>query len=248
MPTTLIIGGSGKVARALTSLLISKNHTVHSLIRNPAQSASITALGAKPIVQSIESTSTADLIATIRSCSPDVIVWSAGAGGGDPARTRAVDHEAAVRSFDAAAAAGVKRYIMVSAIDTRDRAKTAPEWYNDEDKKASDGMWNAIPVYMEAKLAADRDLRTGNEKRGLEYTIVRPGKLSENKGTGKIKAGKIHFGGDVSREDVAAVIAACMEDKGTVELAFDLLGGDTPIAEAVGKIGKDRIDTFEGYY
>lgn len=248
MPTTLIVGGSGKVARALTTLLVSRNHTVHSIIRNASQSSSLEALGAKPIVQSIETSSVADLTKTYRSISPDVIVWSAGAGGGDPARTKAVDHDAAVRSMDAAAEAGVQRYIVVSAIDTRDRSKTAPEWYNEEDKKASDGMWKAIPVYMEAKLAADKELVTGNEKRGLRYTIVRPGKLTEEKGTGKVRAGKIQFGGDVTREDVAAVVAQCIEDDGTVGLAFDLLGGDMQIKEAIAQVGKDKADSFHGHY
>ena len=182
MPTTLILGGSGKVARQLTRILTTQTqppHTVHSVIRNPSQVADLQSLGAHPIVQSIEDSSASELAATIASVSPDCVVWSAGAGGGNPERTKSVDHEGALKSMDAVAAAGVKRYIIVSALDVRDRErKGTPEWYGEADRERSDKVWGAIGTYMRAKFEADRELRVGNGKRGLKYTIVRPGGLS----------------------------------------------------------------------
>lgn len=109
-------------------------------------------------------------------------------------------------------------------------------------------MWNAIGVYCEAKLAADRDLITQNEHRKLDYTIVRPGSLNTDEGSGKVAAGKVHLGKSISREDVAEVIVRCIKTPSTIGLAFDVVGGDTPIAQAVDKVGSEKVDTFEGHY
>ena len=182
MPSTLILGGSGQVARHLTRILTSQTspaHTVHSVIRNPSQSPDIESLGGKPIVQSIEDCSAGDLAATMSSLRPDAVVWAAGAGGGNPERTQSVDRYGAIKCMDAAGQAGVKRYVVVSAIDVRDReAKPTPDWYDETSKDRSDKVWGFIEPYMRAKLAADRELRAGNGGRNLDYTIVRPGGLS----------------------------------------------------------------------
>jgi nucleoside-diphosphate-sugar epimerase len=247
--TALIFGGSGKVARHLTKLLTSQSPpwTVYSLIRSSAQSSSLEALGAKPVVQSIEDSSVSDLVSTIKKYNPSVIIWSAGAGGGDPSRTDKVDREGAIKSMDAAAEAGVKRYIIVSAIDIRNRDKGIPDWYNEDDVKRSDGTWNAIGAYARAKLAADTELRNGNSKRGLEYTIVRPGALLDDPPAGKVDAGKVHLTKGISRADVAGAILETIKNKGTIGLAFDVVGGDTPVEEAIKKVADGKIDTFEGH-
>lgn len=248
-PTTLIFGGSGKVARHLTRLLVSQGSAVHSVIRNPSQLSEISDLGAQPIVQSIEEASVDDLAQTIKRCNPDVVVWSAGAGGGSPERTQTVDKEGAIKSFDATAQAGVKRYIIVSAIDVRDREnKPVPDWYNEDDRNRSDRVWGAIGVYMRAKFAADRDLVTNNAMRDLDYTIIRPGGLSQDPGKGTIAAGKVHLGAMISREDVAAAIVAAMSEPKTIGLAIDMVGGDVPIEEAVRKVAEQKLNSFEGYY
>ncbi|KAK5166718.1 uncharacterized protein LTR77_008262 [Saxophila tyrrhenica] len=247
-PTTLILGGSGKVARHLTRQLSSQGHTVYSLIRNPDQQSSIQSLGGTPIVQSLEDASTADLTSTIKSTSATTVVFSAGAGGGNPERTRKVDRDAAIRSMDVTAQAGVKRFIMVSAIDVRDREKPEPEWYDDADRDRSRKVWGAIGTYMESKLAADRSLVTENGRRGLDYTIVRPTGLSEEKGVGKVAAGKVHLSLVISREDVAAVVVECMKQEATIGMAIDCVGGETPIAEAVAEAAKNKLDAFEGRY
>ena len=249
MPTTLIFGGSGKVARHLTRQLVSQSHTVHSVIRNPAQASELQALGAQPIVQSIEESSVSQLASTIKQCNPETVVWSAGAGGGNPERTKSVDQEGAIKSFDASTEAGVKRYILVSAVDVRDRNKnTYPDWYDQESKKRSDRVWQAIGVYMEAKLQADKNLRAENGKRKLDYTIVRPGGLSNEAGTRKVAAGKVSLGNTISREDVAAVVVECMKEDGTIGMAFDIVGGNTPIQQAVKEVINEKVDTFEGQY
>lgn len=200
--TTLIFGGSGKVAKHLTRQLTSppNNHTVYSIIRKESQKSDIESLGGKPILQSIEDSSVSDMLATMTSTNPSAVVWAAGAGGqGGPERTVAVDRDGAIRAMDAAAQAGVKRFIMVSAVDIRDReGKPEPEWYDDDDRKRSEGMWGAIGRYCAAKLAADRELVVGNEGRGLEWTIVRPTSLGEGQGTGRVEAGKVS---GVSRGD-----------------------------------------------
>ncbi|KEQ93893.1 hypothetical protein AUEXF2481DRAFT_41618 [Aureobasidium subglaciale EXF-2481] len=249
MSTALIFGGSGKVARHLTTKLKASSYTVYSVIRKESQMPELEALGARPIVQSIEGSSVDELTSTISKHKPNVVIWSAGAGGGSPERTRAVDHEGAVKVFDATAAAGVKRFIIVSAIDIRDREnKPTPEWYNDDDLAVSNKMWNAIGVYCEAKLAADRDLVSKNHLRQLDYTILRPGSLNTEKGSGKVAAGKVHLGQSISREDVAELIVRVMETPSTIGLAFDVVGGETSIPTAVKQVSDEKIDTFEGHY
>ena len=213
--------------------------------------ASLSALGAQPIVQSIEESSVSDLASTIAQTEPDVVVWSAGAGGKDgPHRTDAVDRVGAIKVFDALAEAKFGgHFILVSAVDMRDREhKPVPDWYDSNDVRRSDGVWSAIGNYMRAKLAADIDLRTKNAQRNLKYTILRPGGLSEQPGTGRVAAGKVHLNAMIPREDVAATIFACIENPGTVGLAFDLVGGDVPITEAVNGVVERKEDTFEGFY
>lgn len=133
-------------------------------------------------------------------------------------------------------------------MDVRDRSKPAPGWYDSDDKARSDKMHDVIGAYMRAKFAADSNLVTENARRGLEYTIVRPGGLTTEKGVGKVAAGKVHSKTTVSREDVADVVVRCIEEKGTIGLAFDVVGGETPITEAVKKVADEKINTFEGFY
>lgn len=120
--------------------------------------------------------------------------------------------------------------------------------YNDDDNAVSKRMWGAIGVYCEAKLAADRDLVTQNSRRKLDYTIVRPGSLNTDKESGKVAAGKVHLGNSVSREDIAEVIVQCIKTPSTIGLAFDVVGGETPITQAIDEVGSQRVNTFEGHY
>jgi nucleoside-diphosphate-sugar epimerase len=101
---------------------------------------------------------------------------------------------------------------------------------------------------MEAKFDADRELCSGNERRGLEFTIVRPGRLTLEPAKGRVAAGRVSLGEGISREDVAAVVMECLVNPGTVGLAFDVVGGETPIREAIQAVAENKIDTFQGYY
>ncbi|KAF2160938.1 hypothetical protein M409DRAFT_28544 [Zasmidium cellare ATCC 36951] len=250
MANTLIFGGSGKVARHITRLLAAEGHNVYSIIRKPEQQDDVKSLGGKPILQSIEDSSVDDMVKTIKETKPSTIIWAAGAGGGSPDRTKAVDNEGAIRSMDATAKAGLtKRYIIISAVDVRDREnKPEPEWYNDGDRDRSNKVWNAIGPYMSAKLTADTSLVTQNSRRGLEYTIVRPGGLSQDPATGKVAAGKVHLNNMIPREDVAAFVVEVLKNDGTKGLAIDVVGGETPIRDAVAEVVRGKVDTFEGRY
>lgn len=151
--------------------------------------------------------------------------------------------------MDATAEAGVSRYIIVSALDVRDReGKEVPEWYNDGDKERSDRVWGAIGPYMKAKLDADTSLVTENARRKLHYTIVRPGQLTEDAGVGTVDAGKVHLGTPVAREDVARTVIEVIENDGTIGLAFDVVGGHVDIKRAVDGVVSGKEDTFEGYH
>jgi len=247
---TLIFGGSGKCAKHITKILAGQGHNVYSIIRNPNQKSDIEKLGGIPIVQSIEESSVDDMVESIRSSKASTVLWCAGAGGGSPERTKAVDNEGAIKSMDATSKAGVKRYIIISAVDVRKKEdkSTDPEWYNDEDRQRSDRVWTVIKPYMQAKFAADRNLVTENARRGLDYTIVRPGGLSEEPAQGKVAAGKVHLSNTISREDVASVVVECIKQTDTIGLVIDVVGGETPIAEAIAQAATERINTFEGRY
>jgi uncharacterized protein YbjT (DUF2867 family) len=211
----VIIGGHGKVALHLARILTNRGDEVTSVFRNPDHAADIHATGAHPVVADIEHLDTgalADLVA-----GHDAVVFSAGAGGGDPARTYAVDRDAAIRVIDAAGQAGVKRFVMVSYFGA------GPDHGVAED--------NSFFPYAEAKAAADAHLRATD----LDWTVLGPGQLTLEPSTGRIEVGAGK--GQVSREDVALVAAAVLHDPSTVHRTIDFNNGDLPIAEALANSG-----------
>jgi len=213
MSRILIIGGHGKIALLLAPLLVARGDDVTSVIRNPDHAADVSATGATPVVADIEGLDVAELTALVEG--QDAIVWSAGAGGGSPARTYAVDRDAAIRSMDAAAAAGVDRYVMVSYFGAR----------------ADHGVpaGNSFFAYAEAKAAADDHLRAS----GLSWTVLGPSSLTLDEPTGRID---VNASGSesVSRADVAAVVAAVLDADATIGRSIRFNNGDVPIAEAIG--------------
>jgi nucleoside-diphosphate-sugar epimerase len=230
----VLVGGHGKVSLHITRLATGPPHNfqIDSIHRSPSHDEDIRAAGGNPIHLDIEKSSVADFTNAFKGS--DGIIWSAGAGGkGGKERTWAVDYEGCVKAYDAAISAGVRRFILVSAIDVRNREKPPPEWYSKQDLEVSDRMWNAIPEYMKAKLAAEEDLYKRAGK--LDWTVVKPSGLTDEEGTGKVALGKAPLG-KIAREDVAKVVVACMAEKGTVGKALDLSGGDTPIDEAVRNV------------
>lgn len=208
----LIIGGHGKVALLLEPLLTRRGDTVTAVIRNPEHAPDVVATGAAPLVADVETMDTAQLVELMRS--HDVVVWSAGAGGGNPARTYAVDRDAAIRSIDAAATAGARRYVMVSYFGAKPDHGVPPD--------------HSFFAYAESKAAADDHLRAS----GLDWTILGPSGLTLDEPTGRIDA-DAETAGTVPRADVAAVIAATIADDSTIGRTIRFNSGDDEIAAAV---------------
>lgn len=215
MAKILIIGGHGKVALRLAPLLVERGDEVTSAFRKEEQTEDVAATGARPVVADVETMSTDEMAELMRG--HDAVVWSAGAGGGNPARTYAVDRDAAIRSMEAAKSAGVDRYVMVSYLNSK------PDHGVPKD--------NRFFPYAESKAAADEHLRAS----GLAYTILGPGRLTQDDPTGKIDVVTDDAEGDnaVSRADVAAVIAAVLADDSTRGRTIRFRNGATPIAEAI---------------
>lgn len=211
----LIIGGHGKVALRTAPLLVEQGHQVTSVIRNPEHADAVSETGATPLVADVEQLNTDELAALMAN--HDVVVWSAGAGGGNPPRTYAVDRDAAIRSMDAAAQAGVSRYVMVSYFGARlDHGVEADSTF--------------FP-YAEAKSAADEYLRRSE----LQWTIVAPSGLTLDEPTGRIEVNQDGSlaSGTVTRADVAAVIAEVVAQNSTIGKMIEFNNGDTPITEAL---------------
>ena len=213
----LVAGAHGGIGQHLVRLLSTGGHRVRGLIRNPDQSAALEALGARPVVADLERE---DVTPPVKGC--DAIVFTAGAGpGSGAARKETMDYGGAVKLIDAARGAGVSRYVIVSAMGAGD-PDAAPE---------------SMRPYLVAKARADRAV----EESGLDYTIVRLGGLTDDPGTGLVDiAPSLGRRGQVSREDVAATIVACLEEPGTVGETFELLAGETPIGDALRSLSNDK--------
>jgi len=214
----VIIGGHGKVALLATPLLKAAGHEVSSWIRNPAHADEVATAGAVPSVVDVEQLDVSDLTELL--VGKDAVLWSAGAGGGDPARTDAVDRDAAIRSIDAAAAAGVGRYVMVSYFGAGPDHGVAPD--------------NSFYVYAEAKAAADTHLAATE----LAWTILGPSGLTDEPGTGMIEAGEDVTASTVSRADVAGVIAAVIDQPATAGSVINFNCGSTPISNVVAAFAR----------
>ncbi|MDG3011847.1 SDR family oxidoreductase [Rhodococcus sp. D2-41] len=214
MAKITIIGGHGKVALRLARLLSAVGHEVHSWVRNPDHGADVAAAGGTAVVADLETMSVEQMAELLRG--KDAVVWSAGAGGGDPKRTYAVDRDAAIRSMSAAEQAGVRRYVMVSYFYDR------PDHGVPED--------SSFYPYAEAKAAADGRLQAS----GLDWTILGPSALRDEPGGSRIETGAGVAKSSVSRDDVAAVAAYVLDHPETAGRVIDFNGGDAPIAEVLG--------------
>jgi uncharacterized protein YbjT (DUF2867 family) len=212
--TVAIAGGHGKIAMLLGGLLTGRGDTARGLIRKPEQEADLRAPGIVPVICDLEDEG--DVAAAV--CGADAVVFAAGAGpGSGDARKKTVDLGGAVKLIEAAKAEGISRYLIVSAMGA--------------DKAPDDGA-EGFGAYLQAKFEADQAVRAS----GLDYTIVRPGGLTDDPGTGLVAVAEKLDRGKVPRADVAAVFVACLDDPGTVGKSFDLLGGDTPVADALAAL------------
>ncbi|HEY3995050.1 MAG TPA: SDR family oxidoreductase, partial [Mycobacterium sp.] len=208
MARVIIIGGHGKVALLLAPILVERGDEVTSVFRNPDHSDDVAGTGAHPVVADIERLDTDALAGLLAG--HNAVVWSAGAGGGNPARTYAVDRDAAIRVIDAAAQAGVKRFVMVSYFGAGPNHGVPPD--------------DPFFPYAESKAAADAHLRASD----LDWTVLGPGWLTFEPATGRIEIDREMR--EVSRADVALVVAAALAEDATIRRTIDFNNGDVPIA------------------
>lgn len=213
-----IAGGHGQVALLLERRLAESGHEVVALIRNPAHEGDVRATGATPVVLDLEQSGVDELARAVADT--DAVVFAAGAGPGSGAvRKDTVDRAAAVLLADAAEAAGVPRYVMVSGMGVERADPT------------SDDVFQA---YLRAKAAADADLRA---RAGLVWTVVRPGRLTDDPPTGRVELGPDLPRGAIPRADVAEVLLAVLESPDADRRQFDVVSGNVPVRDAVAALG-----------
>ncbi len=205
----VVAGGHGQIALHLMRLLTERGDSARGLIRNPDHAPDLERVGAGAVICDLERET--DLRPFVEGA--DAVVFAAGAGpGSGPERKRTVDLGGAVKLMDA----GVSRYVMVSSIGADDPA-SAPE---------------SMRPYQEAKGEADRTLAAS----GLDFTIVRPGRLTDGDATGHVAAGPEVERGDIPRADVALALLAVLDTGTTVGKTFNLVSGDEPLDRAIAAL------------
>ncbi|MGY0556790.1 SDR family oxidoreductase [Lysobacter sp. A421] len=209
----LIVGANGQIGRRLVKQMASGPHKAQAMIRSAEQAAGLRELGADAtVVADLED----DIQTALDGC--DAVIFTAGSGGkGGHEKTDAVDRDGAIAVIDAAQKAGVERFVMVSSMGA------------DTPEKGPEGLQH----YLHAKQRADEYLRAS----GLRYTIVRPGSLTDEQGTGKVEASEdLGRQGSVPRDDVAAVLLQVLDASNTHGKQFELLAGDSPVPHAVAAL------------
>jgi uncharacterized protein YbjT (DUF2867 family) len=209
----LVAGGHGKIARHLLRLLAEHGHHGRGLIRNADHAADLERIGAVPVLCDLEHDDPRPHLGTA-----DAIVFAAGAGpGSGPERKRTVDYGGAVKLIEAAEELGVRRYLMVSSMGAGDPASAS----------------EAMRPYQQAKHDADEALSAS----GLDWTIVRPGGLTDAPGGGRVAlAERLGRFGQVPREDVALVLLECLGADSSIRKTFEVLEGDVPVHEAIAAL------------
>ena len=211
----VIAGGHGQIALRLTKLLSGDGHEVVGLVRNPDHEADLAAAGGQAAVLDLEQADVAAVAGVLSGA--DVAIFAAGAGpGSGKARKDTVDRAAAALFADAAEQAGVRRHLQVGSMGA-DRADSL----DDDD---------IFTVYLKAKWAAEEDLRSRD---GLDWTILRPGGLTNDPGTGEVLLADKTGNGRISRDDVALVLAGLCDTPAAIGRTLELVAGDTPVSEAL---------------
>lgn len=212
MSDIAIVGGHGQVARLLIPHLTDRGDVPVALIRDPDQAADLPGAATRPL--DIESASVEDFATVFTDCA--AVVFAAGGGAdGNVERKRTVDLEGSLKSIQAAEQLGIRRFVQVSAMGV--------------EQDPDPDMGESWVAYVKAKREADEALRASS----LDWTIIRPGRLTDDEGTGRVTAGEDTGYGEIPRADVAAVIAAALADDSTIGRTIEVIGGDTPVAEAL---------------
>jgi uncharacterized protein YbjT (DUF2867 family) len=208
----VIAGGHGQIARRLASLLTARGDTVRGLIRNPGHAAAVHATGADPVVCDLEAASAGALAEAIEGT--EAVVFAAGAGpGSGTARKLTMDRDGAIKLLDAARAVGAQRYVIISSVG----AEAPPA--GDE----------PFAVYLQAKAEADAAVAASDRA----WTIVRPGRLTDEPGNGRVRLQAEPFRGEVPRDDVAAVLAAVLAEPRAAGATLYVNGGEDPVEQAL---------------
>ena len=208
----VVAGGHGQIAMLLHPLLVEKGHRVRALIRNPEQVAAVRALGAEPVMCDLEADG--DVAGAVGSA--DAVVFAAGAGPGSGlVRKTAMDRDGAIKLIEAAQRNDISRYVMISA-------------YHAEEPSGGE----IFQAYLRAKSEADAALRAS----GLDYTIVRPGKLNDEPARGLVRVAPRLPDVDISRADVAAVVACVLQTPASIGQQFELGNGEQKIADAIASL------------
>lgn len=214
----VIAGGHGQIAGRLARLLMARDDRVRGLIRNPNHESDLRADGSEPVVCDLEVAEPDALVGAIAGA--DALVFAAGAGSGSGAQRKlTIDRDGAIKLIAAAQAAGVRRYVIVSSVGA---------------ERPPDGD-DAFSVYLRAKAEADRALAASD----LAWTIVRPGRLTDDPGTGHVRIDTRPFRGQVSRDDVAAVLAEILHEAHSSGLTVYVNAGDQPVATALAAVVQD---------
>jgi uncharacterized protein YbjT (DUF2867 family) len=212
-----VVGGHGQIARQLHPLLIAAGHIPIALVRRPEQVGAVEALGVEARLLDIEDADVAAFAAAFAGC--EAVVFSAGGGpDGNIERKRTVDLEGALKSVAAAEQVGIERYVQVSAIDV--------------DKPVSPDAGPTWAAYVAAKRDSDAAVRAST----LAWTILRPGRLTDDPPTGLVALGPDVPRGAIPRGDVAAVLAAVVGRADTVGRQWNVVGGEVPIGEALDRL------------
>lgn len=211
-----IVGGHGKIALHLHPLLVSAGHQPVALVRHDSYRAELEGLGAEVRLLDIENQDAEAFASAFAGC--DAVVFTAGGGpDGNIERKRTVDLEGSLKSIAAAETLGIRRFVQVSAIAVDDPVPAG-----------SSDVWTA---YVAAKRDADIALRDSQ----LDWTIIRPGGLTDDAATGTVALAPVLPRGEITRADVAAVVAACLDEPASIGHQWTLVGGNDPIADAVAK-------------
>jgi uncharacterized protein YbjT (DUF2867 family) len=211
-----IAGGHGKIARLLEGLLVERGDAAVGLIRNPDHADDLREIGAEPMLCDLEQADSKEVAEAVAGA--DAVVFAAGAGPGSGVeRKRTMDLGGALQLIEAAKANGISRYLIVSSMGAADPPAEGGDGFGE---------------YLRAKAEADRAVAAS----GLEYTSVRPGRLTDDPGSGRVEVAPRLERGSIPRADVAAVLLTSLDVENTIGRDFDLLSGETPIKEALAAL------------
>ncbi|HEX6148385.1 NAD(P)-binding oxidoreductase [Nocardioides sp.] len=213
MTRIAIVGGNGQIARLLHPMLLGAGHEPVALVRAPEQAAALEATGVTARLLDIEASDAGAFATAFQDC--EAVVFAAGGGpDGNIDRKRTVDLEGALKSIEAAQRVGIRRFVQVSAINVDEPVAedTSPVW----------------KAYVEAKRDADAALRES----GLDWTILRPGRLTDDPGTGRIALGDVSRA-EVPRADVAETLVAVLDEPASAGHQWNLVAGEVDVRDAV---------------